>query len=104
MRWVGPVCNGPPGCGDRPLGESFLPRRQPAPNSFSGIPDDRVEMSLPALGGALDTFCTSCLYTTGQGVVTVLQGVRTDCHYKTAGPPVPYDVINIIYVMSLQQG
>ena len=52
MRWVGPVCSDPPGSGDRPLSEYLLQIRQLTPNGFSGIPDDRVEMSLSVLGGA----------------------------------------------------
>ena len=43
MCWIGPVCNGPPGSGGRPLSEYFLPRRQLLPNSSPSIPDNMVQ-------------------------------------------------------------
>ena len=52
MRWIGPVCNGPPGSGGRPLSEYFLQRRQLVPNNSPSIPDVTVQTSLLVLGGA----------------------------------------------------
>ena len=48
---VGPVCNDPPGSGDRPF-DVYLQRGKLTYNNSSGIPDDMVETPLLVLGGA----------------------------------------------------
>ena len=52
MRWIGPICNGPPGSGRRALSEYFLQKRQLLLNNSHSISDDTLQTSLLVLGGA----------------------------------------------------
>ena len=51
MQQVGPVCNDPPGSGDRPF-DVHLQRRKLTHDNSPGIPDGMVETPLLVLGGA----------------------------------------------------